>query len=251
MHNKKTILIFIVGALAVAMTFGAVAYSTVFAGTPTTTSSNPSLTADSTLGIGRGHFGGYTSEDLANALGITVDELTAAYDEAYSTALSQAVSDGLITQAQADQLADNGIAFPFGGRWEGFLLQNGIDFNTFLAEALNISIEELKSAYQTATYARIDQAVTNGKLTQEQADLMKGRSALFNDTTFQSSMKSAFTGAVNQAVTSGVITQSQADQILSDSGNFLKPGMGGIGGPGGRHGHGGDWINGGNLEIAP
>jgi hypothetical protein len=80
--------------------------------------------------------------------------------------------------------------------------------------------------------------VTNGNLTQQQADQMKGEYALYNNSTFQSSMKSAFTSAVNTAVSSGVITQSQADQILSNSSNMFTSGMGGWGGHGGPHGRG-------------
>jgi polyhydroxyalkanoate synthesis regulator phasin len=197
---------------------------------------------------------GFTQEDLANALGITTDQLTTAYQTAYKAALDDAVSKGLITQAQEDQLTASGKAFPFGERWEGWLAQNGIDFNTYLAQALNISVDQLQAAYKTAFDTRVDTAVTNGKLTQEQADLLKGRYALFNDSTFQSSMQSAYKDAVNQAVASGVITQAQADQILSKSSNLFERGLGGFGGfggfGGGRRGHGG-WMGGGLPQAAP
>ncbi|OGO63611.1 MAG: hypothetical protein A2030_03110 [Chloroflexi bacterium RBG_19FT_COMBO_50_10] len=244
MQHKKTIFILVLGALAVAMTFGALAYRSVFAATPTTTSSGTTTEASYGWEAARGIKGGYSSEDLANALGITVDELNTAKESAYSAALAQAVSQDLITQAQADQLTTNGKAFPFGARWDNWLTQNGIDFDTFLADALGISVDELKTAYQTAFYTRIDLAVTNGNLTQEQADLMKGQYALSNDSTFQSSMKSAYTQAVNQAVTSGLITQSQADLILNNSSDMFMPGMGGRGGP---HGRGGEGI----LPLTP
>jgi hypothetical protein len=152
--------------------------------------------------------------------------------------LKDAVTQGLITQAQADQLTTNRTVFPFGNRWDSWLTQNGIDFNTYLADALGISVVILKAAYQTAYNTNIDQMVTNGNLTQTQADLMKGEYALFNDSTFQSSMQSAYTAAVNVAVTSGVITQAQADQILSNNSNMFALGIGGLGGHGGGHGHG-------------
>ncbi len=239
MQHKKTIFIFVLGALAVTMAFGAFAYQSVSAATPTTVSYT--TTTQSGLGreVGRGPMGGYSSEDLANALGITVDELNTAYQSAYSAAIAQAVSQDLITQTQADQLTTNGNTFPFGNRWNGWLSQNGIDMDSYLADALGISVDELKAAYQTAFYTNIDQAVTDGNLTQEQADLMKGQYALSNDTTFQSSMKTAYTDAVNQAVASGVITQAQADQILSKNSNMFMPGMGDWGGRVGPHGHGG------------
>ncbi len=242
MKNKRTITILVLGALAVASAFGAIAYQSVFAAAPTTTSTTSTSTT-TMLGPGgpggAGLRGGYDNQYLADALGITVDELNTAYQNAYSAALKDAVTKGLITQAQADSLTTNGTAFPFGNRWDSWLSQNGIDFNTYLADALDISVDKLTAAYQTAYNTRVDQMVTNGNLTQEQADLMKGEYALYNDSTFQSSMKSAFTSAVNAAVASGVITQSQADQILSNSSNMLMPGMGLMGGHGGPHGRGG------------
>jgi len=245
MQHKKTISIFVLGALAVALAFGAVAYHSVLAATPTTTSTGTTTQAEFDRDVSRGPKGGYSTEDLANALGIPVDELNTAYETAYSAALNEAVSQGLITQAQADALSTDGNALPFGKRWDGWLSQNGIDMETYLADALGISVDELKTAQQAAFYSNIDQAVTDGNLTQEQADLMKGQYALTNDSTFQSSMKSAYEDAVNQAVTSGLITQAQADQILSKSSNMFMPGMGGWGGRGGPHRRGGEGMPGG------
>jgi hypothetical protein len=245
MQKNKVITILVVGALAVAVTFGAFAYRSVLAATPTTTSTGNTGTTGTTTQLGPGNpegdglHGGYNNQDLADALGITVDALNTAYQTAYAAALKDAVSQGLITQAQADQLTSNGSAFPYGNRWDGWLTQNGIDFDTYLADALGISVDTLKAAYQTAYFTNIDQMVTDGTLTQAQADLKKGEYALYNDSTFQTSMQSAYTSAVNAAVASGVITQAQADQILSNSSNMFVPGMRGMGGPGGPHGHGG------------
>ena len=240
MQHKKTIIIFVLGALAVAMTFGSIAYRSVLAATPTNISSSTTTQAESSWESRTGPKGGYSNEDLASALGMTVDELNTAYQSAYSSALADGVSQGLITQAQADVLTSNGNAFPFGNRWNGWLTQNGIDFDTYLADALGISVDELKAAYETAFYTNIDQAVNDGNLTQEQADLMKGQYALSNDSAFQSSMQSAYADAVNQAVASGVITRAQADLILSKNSNMFMPGMGGWGGRGGPRGHHGD-----------
>lgn len=245
MQHKRTITIFVIGALAIAMTFGAIAYRSVFAAAPTTTSTvttSTSTSLNSKWFGGAGLFGGYNKDDLANALGITVDALNTAYQTAYSAALKQAVTDGLITQAQADELNANGSAFPFGDRWMQWLSQKGIEFNTYLADALNISVDTLKSAYQTSFNAHVDQMVTDGTISAQQADVMKGEYALYNDNTFQTSMQSAFTSAVNAAVASGVITQSQADQILSNNSTPLMPGMGGRGGPAGPHGRGGGFM---------
>jgi hypothetical protein len=190
-------------------------------------------------------------------LGITTDELSAAYQKANEAALAQAVEQGLITQAQADQINAQGTAFPFSGRHRGWFDLESIDYNALLADALGISVDELQAAYAEAYVARIDQAVTDGNLTQEQADLMKGRYALYTDEAFQASMQSAFEVAVQQAVSSGVITQAQADQILADNDLMKGFGMGfggkhGFGDFGGGHGrHAGRGFSNPQTPVAP
>ena len=251
MKNKNPKLFLLTGTLVVAVAFGAVAYRSVFAAAPATTSISTSTEVQAEPGLGRGLAGGYTREGLAEALGISVDELTSAYQEAYSAMLEDAVSQGLITQAQADELTADGRVFPFGGHAKGWLAENGIDFDTYLADALGISVDELNAARQTAVNSQIDQAVADGRITQDQADLMKGRYALANDSTFKSNMQSAFTDAVNQAVESGVITQAQADQILSKGGNMFMPDLGGFAGHGGPRGARGGWLEVGEPPVEP
>ena len=246
MNLKKTLTVLSVGVLSLAVVFGVVAYRTANAQatTPNAPSSQVAPPANAPDDIGPGHLefgkgpkGGYNNEDLANALGITVDELNAAYQKANEAALDKAVQDGLITQAQADELASRGATFPFGGRWGGWLEQNGIDYESFLADALGISVDELQAAYAKAFNARIDQAVADGNLTQEQADLMKGEYALRTNENFRSAMQSAFESAVSQAVNQGVITQAQADLILQHRNNMGFGGFDGpFGGGFGRHG---------------
>ena len=248
MKRKVFVSIISLGALVVALAFGAVAYHSAKAATPTSTSTAGNTSTPLGMGFrdgGRGGpGGGYTSEELAAALGISATDLSAAYQKANDAALAQAVTKGLITQAQADELKNNGSAFPFGGRWDGFFSQNGIDFNALLADALGITVDKLQAAYIQAYNAHIDAEVTAGSLTQDQANLMKGQYALQSDTKFQSSMQTAYQAAVQQAVTDGVITQAQADLILKNStGQLFKgpggfDGFGGFGGPGG-HGRGG------------
>ena len=71
-------------------------------------------------------------------------------------------------------------------------------------------------------------------ISEEEADLMRGRMALFSSDSFQSAIRAAFESAVEQAVAAGVITQAQADLILENT-----PDLGGFGGFGGFHGPGG------------
>jgi hypothetical protein len=238
MKRKSILSIVAVGVLAVIMTIGAVAYHSASAASATpTVNQSTTLPGKGARMDGRaGLQAGVTNENLAAALGISVEQLNTAQTSAYSEALKQAVAQGLITQAQADELTANGSAFPFGKGWDGWLNQNGLDYDTFLAQALGISVDQLKAAYQTATFASIDQAVTDGRMTQEQADLAKGQYALRNNQNFQDSMLSAYQSAVQQAVKDGVITQAQADLILKDATSKDMPGFPGLGGPGGDHG---------------
>jgi hypothetical protein len=245
MSKKVLINLLVIAALTIAGVVGVAAYQTTRAAAPAQGGVASGLTHD---GIGRGPDGA-SDEDLANALGITTDELSAAYEKAGAAAIAQAVEKGLITQAQADELSANGKAFPFGGRGGGLLGESEIDFNALLAEALGITTDELQTARDQAEQARLDQAVADGQITQEQVDLMQGQRALYADQTFVDTMKSAFEAAVQDAVSRGVITQAQADLILEQSASGMgvpgmrMPGMEGHGKGGPRGGHG-DWDGG-------
>jgi hypothetical protein len=249
MKSKKFVSVLVLGVLAAAVAFGAVAYQSARAQTETPAVQTGADSATTTRPE-KGMRGGMDNEYLAKALGITVDELATAYQKANEAALAKAVEQGLITQTQADQLKANSTGKFFGGRGGGWLNEGDIDFDALLAEALGISVEKLQAAQLEAGNAQIDQAVTDGQLTQEQADLMKGRNALYANQDFQSSMKSAYEAAVQQAVSAGVITQAQADLILADN-NAKNFGMGFAGFDGGPVGHGGHGGHGGRGGFAP
>lgn len=176
--------------------------------------------------------------ELATALGITTEKLQAAFQTANEAALKEAVSKGLMTQAQADQLTTNGLPNRPLRELERSGA-NGVDYDTLLANALGITTDQLKAAREQVKSAQLEAQVASGQLTQVQADAIRARDALFADAKFQASMKSAFEAGVKQAVTDGVITQAQADQIIAD--NASGPGFpgGGHGGPAGDRGPGG------------
>ena len=197
---------------------------------------------------------GVTDQDLATALGITIDKLQAAYKTADAEALKQAVAKGLITQSQADNLSARSDGRHFG--WSGMMMgangSNTIDFNAILANALGISTDKLQAAYQQAYNTSIDNAVKSGSLTQQQADEIKGRQALAKDNVFQAAVKAAIEAAIKVAASSGVITQAQATAVINSLsthnpsvfgfGKGMGPGMmnpGGKGGFGGRGDFGG------------
>ena len=95
---------------------GAITYGVVKAQTPTPTTPTAPNNAGQP-GFGRGmRGGGYTDDGLAAALGISVEQLQTAEQTARDEALKQAVAAGLITQAQADELAQRGLdGRHFGG----------------------------------------------------------------------------------------------------------------------------------------
>lgn len=210
--NRKRILIATAGALTMLMALAAVLVA------PQATMAAPTNAMVFSRGMPPGGTALQADSDLADALGITVDELSEAIETARIAAIDQALEKDLITQAQADALKKNqraGLGERFGGRGVSgmlgmFGLDADIDQEALLADALGISVEKLQEAQQAAQDARIAQAVKNGKLTQEQADLMKAKRAL------QQYMEEQgfFAKVVQQAVEAGIVTQAQADSIL-------------------------------------
>ncbi len=166
---------------------------------------------------------------LADALGISVDELHAARAQATSAAIDQALTEGLITEAQATRLREREGQF---GPWRNLvpLAKKAINYDALLADALGISTDKLNAAKQSAQEAALAQAVADGRLTQEEADLMQARQAI--QPALRERMQSIYEEVVNDAVASGTITQAQADALLSS-----EHGFGFEGGFGGGRGH--------------
>jgi hypothetical protein len=229
-----------------------------------------------------GQFGqveGLSSRDelLAEALGIDVKALDAARATAREAAIDQALEEGLITEEQAETLRDGTFGFDshHGHGCHGF--GDSIDQDALLAEALNISVEELEAAKQEANEAALAEMVAAGYLTEAQVDLMNAQRALkdaidrqallaevlgisqaeleealtnrevmatliedsgMTVAEFNEAMQAAYLAAVEQAVQDGVITAEQY-QALQNAGvaNQLFGGHG-FGGGHGRGGHG-------------
>jgi hypothetical protein len=215
----------------------------------------------------RGHHGkGAGQEYLAAELGITVEELEAAEMTAREAAM-------------ADRAAGIEIDRDAG--------------NIYLAGALGISVEELAAANAAAREAGLAQAITDGIITQEQADLMQAREALKDyidrDALMEDALASlgisadeleaaktagtnpralleelgltaedvttavsaAHDSAIAQAVADGIITQAQADQI-GENAQFGRGGPGHHGrGHRGFDGHGGGFSGFGTPDAAP
>jgi hypothetical protein len=175
--------------LALAVVAGALVFGTrqVAAAVGEKTASSPGDPGD-----GGGLFAMYL-ENLASELGVTVDDLQAAFKEVRVAALQQALDEGLITQEQFDRMQERAETAASGERPEkpadgerpdpptgdqrpddsedrpGPSAMNE-EMETALADALGISVEELEAAQTEAQAARLADAVEAGDLTQEEAD---------------------------------------------------------------------------------
>jgi formaldehyde-activating enzyme involved in methanogenesis len=229
MKTKNKLLYMSLGGLAVlALVFGAVvAFAQTGAGDSDGTTPDPPAEEGSDVqppaprGWGWHHrgfidpeVGDRTSDEelLAEELGISVEELREAYEAARAAAIQQAVTDGLITQEQADQLLSGGAMFH--GRFGPGLA--GKNQEEHLAEL-----------------------VESGHMTQEQADLMIARQAVQNyidGEALAETLRSAYEAAIEQALADGAITQDQADQLLQGYQGFngFGGGRGFHGGPAGK-----------------
>jgi hypothetical protein len=179
-------------------------------------------------GLNRGSLSGSSDERLAAALGITTDELNAAYLAAANAALDQAVAEDLLTQTQADALRErlesaSGNGFHLGGRSFGFFGSDTIDGEALLAEALGITTEELETAYDEAEAAALAEAVEAGQVTQEQADLLTARRALQE---YWATQQQTYEEIVQDALDAGAITQAQADLLLENAQSLGERGFG-------------------------
>ena len=156
-----------------------------------------------------GRFGGDIDYDalLADALGITVEELQSGREKADLAALEEAVAKGYITEEQASLMKARAA------------LEKYIDRNELTAKALGITVEDLESALQNAKTFK---------------DLLD-ESGLDAET-FHTNLQAAYKEAIQQAVTDSVITQDQADLLLEQELNgpmfgggmhgFRRPPMG-------------------------
>lgn len=160
--------------------------------------------------MGRHAGGGEWQTYLAEALGITVDQLDDAQQRAFEAAMADAVTAGDITQEQADRML------------AAHALKAYIDRQAVLATALGMTPEELDAAFAEGQTIR---------------DLMdeKGLDA----ETLMTNAQAAYEAAVQQAVADGVITQAQADEIMAgETFHFFGHGERGGHHHGGRGGHG-------------
>ena len=138
------------------------------------------------------------------------------------------------------------------GRGDKFGFGASFDYDAFIAEELGVSVEDLQAARQAAREAALDQAVADGVISEEQAELVKAGQALrqyidhqellsqalgidaadleaarqegkslpylfgelgLEPADIRAGLQSAFEDAIQQAVDDGIITDSQAEQL--------------------------------------
>ena len=240
--GTKWIYIFVGGFLAIGLAAGAgfVYLRSEAAGQRPPVNSVLSMTATAAgwLSDGDRPIGKY-EEALADALGITIEELQSAYDSVWTASIESAVNEGKLTDEQAEQILEHdGLAF----RGRKGPIGMGSDMNELLAAELGISVSILETAQEKAHETLIAEAIETGALSEEQAALMETRQLMAPY--MQAAMVDAFENAVDQALSEGAITQAQADLLLEEGGpgtrgeGFFpdRPGMRGRGGdfPGGR-----------------
>ena len=151
------------------------------------------------------HEAGQRLPELAEELGVDIETVEAAVQAAREEAINQAVEDGTITQEQADQILSgegrNGFGHGHNGRRGGNSFFDREAMQTVVADALGITVEELEAAHEA------------GQRLPELAEELG-----IDIETVEAAVQTAREEAINQAVEDGTITQEQADQILSGEG---------------------------------
>ena len=167
---------------------------------------------------------------------------------------SAAIGDPAVLFQEDEQLEPLPLKHGIGGRGRGdrFGFGSSFDYDAFLAEELGVTEEELQDARQAAHEAALDQAVAEGMITEEQADLILAGQALrqyidhqeifaealgidlsdleaarqdgkpllylfgelgLEPAEIKEALQSAYEDALQDAIDDGVITESQAEQL--------------------------------------
>ena len=159
--------------------------------------------------------------EIADAQGVTMEDVQAAMQAAWETAVNDALAAGTITQEQADMLIARGGRFamgPMDGHGDKGLMEtifNRDAVQAVIADTLGMTVEELEAAH--ADGQRLPEIADAQGVTME---------------AIQTAVEAARTAAIEDALAAGTITQEQADSLLSHP---WQPGGHGPHG-GGRHG---------------
>jgi polyhydroxyalkanoate synthesis regulator phasin len=156
-------------------------------------------------------------EAIANVLGITVDEYNSALDTAQNQVLDEAVSDGVLTQDQADRIqqrAEQGFGPGMGGGFFGPGMDGfgrGFGHGGFIGGPEN-SLISVAANELGMTVSDLTAELQNGKSIADVAS-EKGVDTQTIVDAFVAQLKTT----LDQAVTDGRITQAQADTMLQQA----------------------------------
>lgn len=191
---------------------------------------------------------------LADTLGITLEELKAAYEATNEAAVELALEEGVITQGQADAMNEHDIFKPmipkYFDRRGIFGETTDATYDDLLADALGITVDELNEAREAAK----TEAVENGIVPQEMFEMAGAWKALaqsidreemmteglgitvdelqayreegmqisdileelgIDPAEFAESVKAELAEVIEQAVEDGALTEEQAEMILN------------------------------------
>ena len=119
---------------------------------------------------------------LAEALGVTVEELEAAKRRVALDRIAAAVESGRLGEERAGTLREAIESGEERGHWRGHgghgghgwgWHGDGDDGGAAFAEALGVTVEELDAAMRQVALDKIDAAVADGKLTEERAEALR------------------------------------------------------------------------------
>ncbi len=235
----------------------------------------------SAAGFAHGFGGGPVDRQalLAEALGISEEDLEAAQQAALEAAVAEALEAGALTEEQAERILEGARFFRGHGLGRGFRLGGAVDYRALLAGELGITVEELEAAELRAHDAAVDLMLEEGILTEDQAlrmqagirlkafidkdeikaraigvtveELLEARergmrlSELLEEqglelSEYRENVAAAIEQAVDDAVAAGVLSAEQAE-ALEEGGPFWGPGGKFRGGRfhGPRHNNGG------------
>lgn len=241
-RNTKWIYMLVGGVLAIGLVTGAgFVYLRSEAASqrpPENPGMNMSVPAAGWLSDGDRPMGKY-EQALADALGITLEKLQSAYDAAWTASIETAVSEGKLTEEQAKQILERGRP-PLRGRrgpgsWE-------TDPNERLAVELGISVSTLETAQEEARKTVIAKAIETGALSEEQVMLMETHQLLapymqaaMADAYVNAVEQALSEGAITQSQ-ADLILENGGPGVRHDGTFPGRPGMHSRGGnfPGGR-----------------
>ena len=165
---------------------------------------------------------------LAEALGISIEELAAAREEVRLAGIDAALEQELITEAQAQWLRERAGRLP--GRAPFPVEMFEFDAEATLADALGITVAELEAAREEAWQLALDARVEAGVLGEEEAELISARRAVkayFDRAALVEVMQQMYEDAVGQALDAGDITEAEAEILLENPPSFERFDRGG------------------------